>query len=132
VRWSSREGSICGVGGSRPRRYCPPARYAQGAGGLPTPGIRPKGRGRPREAAPSGSISTSRRHLRQPTLVDLLLLQRAGNWSSLKMVERYAHVREGRDAEVMRQMEAARTAWEGREHSPQATPRPIARAPRNA
>ena len=41
---------------------------------------------------------------------DLLLLQRAGNWSSLKMVERYAHVREGRDAEVMRQMEAARAA----------------------
>jgi len=30
------------------------------------------------------------------------------------MVERYAHVREGRDAEVMRQMEAARAAWEGR------------------
>jgi hypothetical protein len=27
-----------------------------------------------------------------------------------KMVERYAHVREGRDAEVMRQMEAARAA----------------------
>ena len=63
---------------------------------------------------------------------DALLLQRAGGWTSLKMVERYAHVREGRDAEVKRQMEAARAAWERREHSPQATPRPIARAPRNA
>ncbi len=61
---------------------------------------------------------------------DLLLLQRAGNWSSLKMVERYAHVREGRDAEVMRQMEAARAAWE--RQVPTNTPRPMSRVPRNA
>jgi hypothetical protein len=55
VRWSSREESICGVGGSRPRRYCPPARYAQGAGCSPPRPYSPEGNHRPREAAPSGS-----------------------------------------------------------------------------
>ena len=63
---------------------------------------------------------------------DLLLLQRAGNWSSLKMVKRYAHVREGRDAEVMRQMEVTRAAWARQAEVPTKTPRPISRAPRNA
>ena len=63
---------------------------------------------------------------------DLLLLERAGNWSSLKMGERYAHVREGRDAEVMRQMEAARAAWERQQQVPTNTPRPMSRVPRNA
>jgi len=48
------------------------------------------------------------------------------------MVERYAHVREGWDAEVMRQMEAARAAWERQEQVPTNTPRPMRRAPRNA
>ena len=61
MRWSSREESICGVGGSRPRRYCPPARYAQGVGCLPTPGNPPKGMSRPLVAAPSGSIQVFRR-----------------------------------------------------------------------
>jgi hypothetical protein len=55
VRCSSREESICGVGGSRPRRYCPPARYlSRDRVPADTPGIRPTGRGRPQAAAPSG------------------------------------------------------------------------------
>jgi hypothetical protein len=48
------------------------------------------------------------------------------------MVERYAHVREGRGAEVMRQMEAARAAWERQQRVPTKTPRPMRRVPRNA
>ena len=36
-----------------------------------------------------------------------LLLQRVGGWSSLTLVQRYAHVREGRGAEAIRQMLAA-------------------------
>ena len=35
---------------------------------------------------------------------DLLLLQRVGGWSSLALVQRYAHVRAGRDAEAIRAM----------------------------
>jgi hypothetical protein len=48
------------------------------------------------------------------------------------MGEWYAHVREGRDAEVMRQMEAARAAWERQQQVPTNTPRPMSRVPRNA
>jgi hypothetical protein len=50
----------------------------------------------------------------------------------LKMVERHAHVREGRDAELMRQMEATRAAWERQQQLPTKTPRPMSRVPRNA
>jgi hypothetical protein len=51
--------------------------------------------------------------------------------ASLKMVERYAHGREGRDAEVMRQMGATRAAWERQAQVPTKTPR-MRRVPRNA
>jgi integrase/recombinase XerC len=41
---------------------------------------------------------------------DLLLLQQLGGWSSLALVERYAHVREGRGAEAIRRMVEQRAA----------------------
>jgi len=63
---------------------------------------------------------------------DRLLLQKAGYWSSLKMVERYAHIRPGRDVEVLHQLEAARAAWERQQQVPTQTPRPMSRVPRKA
>ena len=38
------------------------------------------------------------------TTGDLLLLQRVGGWSSLALVQRYSHVRAGRDGEAIRAM----------------------------
>lgn len=45
--------------------------------------------------------------LAEATGGDLLLVQRLGNWSSLALVQRYSHVRAGREAEAIRTMLAA-------------------------
>jgi hypothetical protein len=37
-------------------------------------------------------------------LAYVVVLQRVGGWSSLALVQRYAHVRAGRDAEAIRAM----------------------------
>lgn len=59
---------------------------------------------------------------------DLLLLKELGGWSSLSMVQRYAHLREGRGAEAIRKMLADRE----RALSPATSPRRAAGRPRSA
>ena len=59
---------------------------------------------------------------------DLLLLQQLGGWSSLSMVQRYAHLREGRGAEAIRKMLADRE----RALSPAATPLRVTGRPRSS
>ena len=59
---------------------------------------------------------------------DLLLLKELGGWSSLSMVQRYAHLREGRGAEAIRKMLTDRE----RAISPEASPRHVTRRPRSA
>jgi integrase len=60
---------------------------------------------------------------------DLSLVQQLGGWSSLLMVTRYSHHRPERAVDATAAMLAARAA---RPESPHATPRPLARVPRNA
>ncbi len=102
---------------------------------LPLPGPLPpggEGGGARQQSHPPHALRHTWASRFMETSGDALLLQRAGGWSSLKMVERYAHVREGRDAEVMRQMEAARAGWERQQQVPPKVPRPMSWVPRNA
>ena len=59
---------------------------------------------------------------------DLLLLKELGGWSSLSMVQRNAHLREGRGAEAIRKMLADRE----RALSPATSPRRVTGRPRSA
>ena len=58
---------------------------------------------------------------------DLLLVQQLGDWSSLALVQRYAHLRAGRGAEALKQMDAARPKL-----APATHPRPLRQVRRKA
>jgi integrase len=63
---------------------------------------------------------------------DLLLLQQLGGWSSLTLVQRYAHLRAGRGAAALKQMHPQREAATRRKVLPADNPRTITARQRNA